>query len=42
MNSKSGQPTNTHSFSRREFLITTEEGRKLIEENRVRLSKALV
>lgn len=42
MNRKSGQPTNARNLSRREFLATTEEGQKLIEESRAWLSKALV
>lgn len=42
MNSKSGQPTNTRNLSRRESLVTTEEGQKLIEESRMWLSKTLV
>jgi hypothetical protein len=42
MNSKSGQPTNTRNLSRGEFLMTTEEGQRLIEKSRAWLSKALV
>ncbi len=42
MNNRPDQPINTRNLSRREFLITTEEGQKLIEESRAWLLKALV